>query len=159
MGFHCGSASKQSAHSEGDLGSVPRLGRSPGERKGYPFLIFWPREFHGPYGSSGCKGSDRTERLSLSSLFNQTLVRFLDVLILARTCTWTLTLPYLVLSRILLGQFNKNSLPLISDKIPLSMGIQPLLIFDQIVYSPHESLHCWHVGGISSYPSGFFWLV
>jgi len=31
-----GSAGKESVCSAGDLGSIPRLGRSPGERKGYP---------------------------------------------------------------------------------------------------------------------------
>ena len=36
MGFSCGSAGKESACNEGDLGSVPVLGRSPGEGKGYP---------------------------------------------------------------------------------------------------------------------------
>jgi len=36
MGFPCGSASKESACSAGDLGSIPGLGRSPGEGKGYP---------------------------------------------------------------------------------------------------------------------------
>ena len=36
MGFPCGSAGKESACNAGDLGSVPRLGRSPGEGKGYP---------------------------------------------------------------------------------------------------------------------------
>ena len=30
----------------GDLGSIPGLGRSPGEGKDYP-LSFWPGEFHG----------------------------------------------------------------------------------------------------------------
>ena len=30
------SAGKESAHNEGDLGSIPGLGRSPGEGKGYP---------------------------------------------------------------------------------------------------------------------------
>ena len=36
MGFPCGSAGKQSTCNVGDLGSIPRLGRSPGEWKGYP---------------------------------------------------------------------------------------------------------------------------
>ena len=36
MGFSCGSAGKESACTAGDLGSIPGLGRSPGERKGYP---------------------------------------------------------------------------------------------------------------------------
>ena len=34
--FPCGSAGKESACSAGDLGSIPGLGRSPGEGKGYP---------------------------------------------------------------------------------------------------------------------------
>ena len=36
MGFTGGSDGKESACSMGDLGSIPRLGRSPGEGKGYP---------------------------------------------------------------------------------------------------------------------------
>ena len=32
----CGSAGKESACNAGDLGSIPGLGRSPGEEKGYP---------------------------------------------------------------------------------------------------------------------------
>ena len=36
MGFLCGSAGKESACSVGDLGSIPGLGRSPGEGNGYP---------------------------------------------------------------------------------------------------------------------------
>ena len=35
-GFPCGSAGKDSIYSEGDLGSISGLGRSPGEGKGYP---------------------------------------------------------------------------------------------------------------------------
>ena len=34
--FPYGSAGKESVCSLGDLGSIPGLGRSPGERKGYP---------------------------------------------------------------------------------------------------------------------------
>ena len=34
--FPCGSVIKESACSAGDLGSIPGLGRSPGEGKGYP---------------------------------------------------------------------------------------------------------------------------
>ena len=36
LGFPCGSACKESARNEGDLGSIPGLVRSPGEGKGYP---------------------------------------------------------------------------------------------------------------------------
>ena len=36
LGFPCGSAGKESACNGGDLVSIPGLGRSPGEGKGYP---------------------------------------------------------------------------------------------------------------------------
>ena len=48
MGFPGGSDSKESAYNVGDLGSVPGLGRSPGEGLGYP-LVF----SHFPCGSAG----------------------------------------------------------------------------------------------------------
>ena len=35
LGFPCGSAGKESSCNMGDLGSIPGLGRSPGERNGY----------------------------------------------------------------------------------------------------------------------------
>ena len=36
LGFPGGSAGNESAYNARDLGSVPELGRSPGERNGYP---------------------------------------------------------------------------------------------------------------------------
>ena len=36
MGFPRGSAGKESTCNAGDLSSIPGLGRSPGEGKGYP---------------------------------------------------------------------------------------------------------------------------
>ena len=65
-GFPCGSAGKVSACNAGDLGSIPGLGRSPGEGKGSsipeaPTLVFWPGEFHGLYSPRGHKESDMTE--------------------------------------------------------------------------------------------------
>ena len=36
LGFRGGSAGKESACNTGDLGSIPGLGRSPGEGKGHP---------------------------------------------------------------------------------------------------------------------------
>ena len=36
LGFPCGLAGKESARNAGGLGSIPGLGRSPGEEKGYP---------------------------------------------------------------------------------------------------------------------------
>ena len=67
LGFPCGSAGEQPACNEGDLGSIPGLGWSPGEGKGYPPTpVFWPGEFHGLYSLWGCKELGTTERLSLS---------------------------------------------------------------------------------------------
>ena len=40
MGFPCGSAGKETACKVGDLGSIPGLGRSPGEGKGYPLQYY-----------------------------------------------------------------------------------------------------------------------
>ena len=37
LGFPDGSTGKEAAHNVGDLGSIPELGRSPGEGKGHPF--------------------------------------------------------------------------------------------------------------------------
>ena len=36
IGFSCGSNGKESTCNAGDLGLIPRLGRSPGEGNGYP---------------------------------------------------------------------------------------------------------------------------
>ena len=40
LDFPGGSAGKESACNVGDLGSIPGLGRSSGEGKGYPFQYF-----------------------------------------------------------------------------------------------------------------------
>ena len=65
-GFPGGSAGKESTHNAGDLGSVPGLGRSPGEGNGPPLPpVFWPGESQGLYSPSGLKESDATERLAL----------------------------------------------------------------------------------------------
>ena len=62
MGFPGGSAGKESAHNEGDLGLIPGLGRSPGEWNTYPF------QYSGLENSMDCivspwgrKESDMTE--------------------------------------------------------------------------------------------------
>ena len=69
-GFPCDSAGKGFACNAGDLGSIPRLGRSPGEGKGYPF---WPGEFHGLYGPWGCKELDITEWLLLPLIIRRNI--------------------------------------------------------------------------------------
>ena len=49
MGFPCDSAGKESACIVGDLSLISRLGRSPGEGKGYPLQYSWAF----PCGSAG----------------------------------------------------------------------------------------------------------
>ena len=62
-GFPCGSAGKESACNAGDLGTIPGLWRSPGERKGYPLQYSGlENSMDSPWG---CKESDMTEWLSL----------------------------------------------------------------------------------------------
>ena len=70
MGFPAGSDGKESACNAGDLGSIPGLGRSPGEGNGNPLqLLSLHGEFHGQrslagYSPWGHKESDTTERLT-----------------------------------------------------------------------------------------------
>ena len=73
MGFPGGSDSKEPACNEGDLGSIPGLGRFPGEGKveENSTPVIWPRKFHGQRNLAGYspwtgKESDMTERLTLS---------------------------------------------------------------------------------------------
>ena len=55
LGFPCGSAGKESACNVGDLGSIPGLGRSPGERNGYPL------QYSGLKNSTDCIVHEITE--------------------------------------------------------------------------------------------------
>ena len=59
-----GSAGKESACNAGDLGSIPGLGRFPGEGKGYALQYFGlENSMDSPWVH---KGSDTTEQLSLA---------------------------------------------------------------------------------------------
>ena len=62
-GFPCGSAGKEFACQAGHLGSIPGLGRSPGEAKGYPLQYSGLENSMDLYS---LKELDMTERLSLS---------------------------------------------------------------------------------------------
>ena len=48
LGFPGGSAGKESSCNVGDLGSIPGLGRSPGEENSYPL------QYYGLKNSMGC---------------------------------------------------------------------------------------------------------
>ena len=70
----CRSAGKESACNAGDLGSIPGLGRSPGEGKGYA-LQYFGLENSMDYSPWGHKKSDAVEQLSLSLNYCLTLER------------------------------------------------------------------------------------
>ena len=58
--FPCGSNGKEFAYNTGDPGSIPVLGRSPGDGNGLPTPVFLPGESHGQrilagYSPGGCK--------------------------------------------------------------------------------------------------------
>ena len=66
QGFPGGSDGKESACNAGDLGSIPGLGRSPGEGNGNLLPVFLPGESHGQRSLEGCspwrhKESDTVE--------------------------------------------------------------------------------------------------
>ena len=66
MGFLGGSDGKASARNAGHLGSIPGLGRSPGEGNGNPLQALLPGKTHGQrsligYSPWGCKELDTTE--------------------------------------------------------------------------------------------------
>ena len=63
--FPCGLAGKESTCHMGDVGSIPGLGRSPGEGKGYS-LQYSGLENSMDYSPWGGKELHTTERLSLS---------------------------------------------------------------------------------------------
>ena len=62
-GFPGGSGGKASARNAGDLGSIPGLGRSPGEGNGDPLL---PGESHGQRSLAGYSPWGRKSRARLS---------------------------------------------------------------------------------------------
>ena len=69
MGFPDGSGDKESTCNAGDLGSIPRLGSSPGGEHGNPLQYSCLENPHGQrslvgYSPWGCKELDTTEGLS-----------------------------------------------------------------------------------------------
>ena len=66
LGFPGNSAGNESTCNEGDLGSIPGLGRSPGEGKGDPLQYSGLKNSMECISPGGRKELDMTERLSLS---------------------------------------------------------------------------------------------
>ena len=71
-GFPGSASGKESVHNAGDLGSIPGLGRSPGEMKGYPLQYCglensMERRSLAGYSPPGRKESDITEQITHTS--------------------------------------------------------------------------------------------
>ena len=79
MGFPCGSAGKESACIVGDLGSIPGVGRSPGEGNGYSLQYSGLENFKGVAKSQ--------TRLSLRQCPKHTLI-YAFILFLPFKCTY-----------------------------------------------------------------------
>ena len=75
-GFPCGSAGKESACNAGDLGSIPALGKSPGEGESY--ALQYSGLETGLYSPQGYKELDMTERLSLYFLQLDYITQVMD---------------------------------------------------------------------------------
>ena len=69
--FPGGSDSKESASNSGYQGSIPRLGRSPGEGSGQPTPVFLPGKSHGWRSLAGFQESEMTEQLHFLSLWEK----------------------------------------------------------------------------------------
>ena len=128
MGFPCDSAGKESTCNVGDPGSIPGLGRSSGEGKGYPFQYSglenvmdcivlgvaksqtWLSKFHFPLGLTGfisllSKG--------LSRVFSSTTIQKHQLFGVqpslrsnSHICTWLLEKPQLGLYRALSAKWS-----------------------------------------------------
>ena len=90
-GFPDDSDSKESACNVGDLGSIPGLGRSPGEGNGNPLqysCLGNPMDRGTWQATGGCKESDTTDRLTLSLFFFKYVhnLLFLSVRFLRFSC-------------------------------------------------------------------------
>ena len=71
LGFPGGSEVKASARNAGDLGLIPRSGRSPGEGNGNPFRYSClENSKERGYSPPGLKELDMIERLTLMLLYN-----------------------------------------------------------------------------------------
>ena len=67
----CGSAGKESARNVGDLASIPGLGRSPGEGKGYPL------QYSGLKNSLDCIVHGTTKSQTRQSDFHFSFTQYL----------------------------------------------------------------------------------
>ena len=83
VGFPCGSAGKESSCNVGDLGSIPGLGRSPGEGKGYPL------QYSGLENSMDCLVHGVTKSQTQLSNFYFTSLHFRYIVICLPVMWWS----------------------------------------------------------------------
>ena len=76
LSFPGGSDGKESACNEGDPGSIPGLGRFPGEGNGCPPPVFLPRESMDITAWQVLKGSNTPEQQTLSLHCHHTQPQF-----------------------------------------------------------------------------------
>ena len=78
LGFPGGSDGKESSYKVGDLGSIPELGRFPGEGKGYPL------QYSGLENSMDCMvhgvAKSRTQLCNFYTFFLKTGAKILDII-------------------------------------------------------------------------------
>ena len=72
--FPWGSAGKESACNAGDLGSIPELGLSPGEEKGYPL------QYSGPESSMACIELQRVRHTVIFTSLPLQELRFQEII-------------------------------------------------------------------------------
>ena len=83
LGFPAGSAGKESACNVRDLGSIPGLGRSPGEGKGYPL------QYSGLENFIDCKVHEVTKSWAqLSNFHVHVMSQILSNALSLRTALW-----------------------------------------------------------------------
>ena len=70
LGFPCGSAGKEPTCNVGDMGSVPGLGRSPGEGKGYPLQYSVVENYMNCIVHGVAKSQTRLSNFHFTSLFS-----------------------------------------------------------------------------------------
>ena len=84
LGLPLCSSGKEFSCNEGDLGSIPGLGRSPGERKGYPF------QYSGLENSMDCLGHGVAKSRTQLSVFHFYFMQLLSQHMFQRPCQNTL---------------------------------------------------------------------
>ena len=142
-GLPCVSTGKKSACNEGDLGSIPGLGRSPGEGKGYPL------QYSGLENSMDCIVHGVTKNWTLLSDFQ--IHRTIESMELSRPEYWSAQ-PFPSPGDLPKPEIEPRSSSLQADSLPVdpqgkpkSTGIGSLSLLQRILLTQESNrglLHC-----------------